>query len=34
MIIGGGRYVLVQPGTAEVAFAVVINTKGRVSARH
>ena len=29
MIIGGGRYVLVQPGTAEVAFAVVDQYQGQ-----
>jgi GNAT superfamily N-acetyltransferase len=29
VIIGGGRYVLVQPGTAEVAFAVVDQYQGQ-----
>src|SRR5262245_2953915 len=29
MIVGGGRYVVVQPGTAEVAFAVVDEFQGQ-----
>ena len=33
VIIAGGRYVVVQPGKAEVAFAVVDRYQGRVSAR-
>ena len=32
VIIAGGRYVVVQPGKAEVAFAVVDRYQGRVSA--
>jgi hypothetical protein len=34
VIIGGGRYVVVQPGKAEVAFAVVDQYQGKVLARH
>jgi GNAT superfamily N-acetyltransferase len=29
MIIGGGRYIVVRPGTAELAFAVVDKYQGR-----
>jgi len=34
VIAGGGRYVVVQPGKAEVAFAVVDQYQGKVLARH
>ena len=33
VIVGGGRYIVVQPGKAEVAFAVVDQYQGQVSAR-
>ena len=29
MIVGGGRYIVVQPGQAEVAFAVIDEYQGR-----
>jgi hypothetical protein len=33
VIVGGGRYIVVQPGKAEVAFAALTSTKDGVSAR-